>query len=371
MNTELILIAALSGRTLAQSARRAGYVPLVADCFVDEDTRVLAGETRLLRDALWRGFRQSELIDALEDMSQRVEGEVAGLVLGPGFEDSAEVVAELQIRFPLLGCSAGSIAKCKEPANFFGLLNDLGIVHPRTSLTPPEDPAGWLSKRIGGCGGRHIRRLSKAPSAHAGRYFQEEIEAETVSALAIVGHDGTAFGFSRSWCTPYSREPYRYGGAVNVEALDEDLEARLVDTCLALTKPLGLIGLVSFDFLVTADEAYLIEVNPRPGASLDILDDANGTLFAAHMAACRGAGFVDLLAKSWRPAARASAYVYADQGSLVVGEIDWPAWVSDRPVTGSKLAAGAPIATVHAEAKTASQAFKICQQRITELMAML
>ena len=371
MNTETILIAALSGRALAQSARRAGYIPLVADCFGDEDTRALAADTRVLRTALQRGFRASELTDALEEMSQRVDGVIAGLVLGPGFEDSADVVAALQTRFRLLGCTAECIAKSKDPATFFGLLNDLGIVHPRTSLDPPQTAAGWLSKRVGGCGGRHIRRLSKAPPAPSGQYFQEEIDAETVSVLAIVGREGTAFGFSQPWCAPYHREPFRFGGSVNVEALDEDLEARLVDACLALTKPLGLMGLVSFDFLVGPDEAYLIEVNPRPGASLDVLDDANGTLFAAHVAACQGRDFVDLLAKSWRPGACASAYVYADQGPLTIGETDWPDWVSDRPAAGSRLAAGAPIATVHAEAETASQSFKICQQRITELLAML
>jgi uncharacterized protein len=371
LNNEAVFIAALSGRALAQSARRAGYIPLVADCFGDEDTRALAGDTRTLCGALRRGFRVSELTDALEEMAQSVQGDVIGLILGPGFEDSADVVAGLQMRFPLLGCTAESIAKAKDPAVFFKLLSDLGIVHPQTSLTPPEDPTGWLSKRVGGCGGRHIRRLTKTPSAHSGRYFQQEIHAETVSALAIVGRAGTAFGFSRSWCAPFHREPFRFGGSMSAEALDEDLEARLVDTCLALTEPLGLIGLVSFDFLVTADEAYLVEVNPRPGASLDVMDDMSGTLFTAHVAACRGEDFIDLLSQSWRPSPRASAYVYADQGPLDVGELGWPEWVSDRPAAGSKLAAGAPIATVHAEADTASQALEICQQRISKLKAVL
>ena len=371
MNNGNVLIAALTGRPLAQSARRAGYTPLVADCFGDEDTRAVAEYTRTLSGALRRGFQLSEVTDALEEMSGCVQGDIIGLVLGPGFEDSADVVAGLQMRFPLLGCTAESIANAKDPAAFFKLLSDLGIVHPQTSLKPPEVAAGWLSKRVGGCGGCHIRRLTKTPSARSGRYYQREIHAETVSALAIVGRAGTAFGFSKSWCAPFNREPFRFGGSVSAEALDEDLEARLVDTCLALTNPLGLIGLVSFDFLVTADEVYLVEVNPRPGASLDVMDDMSGTLFAAHVAACRGEDFVELLARSWRPSPRASAYVYADRGPLTVGELDWPEWVSDRPAAGSKLAAGAPIATVHAKADTASEALEICQQRVTELPAML
>ena len=37
-----VLIAGFSGRALAQSARRAGFRPLVVDCFGDADT-LLAG----------------------------------------------------------------------------------------------------------------------------------------------------------------------------------------------------------------------------------------------------------------------------------------------------------------------------------------
>ena len=371
MSNESVLIAALSGRSLAQSARRAGYTPLVADCFGDEDTRTLAADSRRLRGALRRGFRVPELVEALDEMTQNAKDNVIGLILGPGFEDSVDVVAELQTRFTLLGCPAESIAQSKDPERFFGLLGELGIVHPQTSQKPPENSDGWISKRVGGCGGRHIRRLSEPATARPGRYFQEEISGDNLSALAIVGEAGSAFGFSQSWNAPFGREPFRYGGSVSADGLEEDLEARLVDTCLALIEPLGLLGLVSFDFIVTADEAFLVEVNPRPGASLDVLDDAHGTLFAAHVAACRGEDFIDLLSQSWRPSPRAAAYVYADRGPLTVAGTEWPEWVSDRPAAGAEIETGGPVATVHAEAATPLQAAEKCHQRITELQAVL
>ena len=132
-----------------------------------------------------------------------------------------------------------------------------------------------------------------------------------------------------------------------------------------------MLGLFSFDFIITADEAFLVEVNPRPGASLDVLDDAHGTLFAAHVAACRGEDFIDLLSQSWRPSPRAIAYVYADRGPLTVAGTEWPEWVSDRPAAGAEIETGGPVATVHAEAATPLQAVKKCHQRITELQAVL
>ena len=56
MAGDAILIAALSARALAEAARRAGFVPLVVDCFGDEDTRAAAAGYRQLPHALTRGF---------------------------------------------------------------------------------------------------------------------------------------------------------------------------------------------------------------------------------------------------------------------------------------------------------------------------
>ncbi|MCH9808207.1 MAG: ATP-grasp domain-containing protein [Alphaproteobacteria bacterium] len=372
MTASAILIAALSGRALAASARRAGYDPSVADSFGDEDTAQLCRDLAVLPDAIRTGFRKVALMEALDQLAGTGEREVADLVVGAGFEDCPALVEAIEKRFNLLGCSASAIRACKDPDQFFGLLAELGILHPDTVLERPGEPEGWLSKRIGASGGRHIRRLSKKGSPRPGRYYQRELSGVSLSATAIASARGTAFAFTQSWCSPTKREPFRYGGTVSVDQMDADLEARLIDTCLSLIKPLQLVGLVSFDFLIDeGGEAFLIEVNPRPGASLDVLDDQSGTLFKAHLAACRGEDSTDVLAKTWRPSAKACAYLYADDGALSVGDIDWPEWVSDRPRNGQKIAAGGPIATVHANGQIAADAARNCHQRLTKLKAVL
>ena len=63
-----MLIAAVSGRALAAAARRAGYVPLVADFFADDDTRHIAHACRKL-DTLKRGFKWKALGSALEALA--------------------------------------------------------------------------------------------------------------------------------------------------------------------------------------------------------------------------------------------------------------------------------------------------------------
>ncbi|HEY8246312.1 MAG TPA: aldehyde oxidase, partial [Hyphomicrobium sp.] len=64
MTTATVLIAALSGRGLAASARRAGYLPLVADAFGDSDTAEHAAVARCVTDAARIGFRAKPVFAA-------------------------------------------------------------------------------------------------------------------------------------------------------------------------------------------------------------------------------------------------------------------------------------------------------------------
>ncbi|NNH33816.1 tetrahydromethanopterin C1 transfer protein, partial [Rhizobium sp. SEMIA 4085] len=51
-NSPAIMIAAISGRSLAAAARRAGYRPLVADLFCDCDTVALSERTARLSGSI-------------------------------------------------------------------------------------------------------------------------------------------------------------------------------------------------------------------------------------------------------------------------------------------------------------------------------
>ncbi|MEQ8823618.1 MAG: ATP-grasp domain-containing protein [Filomicrobium sp.] len=362
---------------MAQAAQRAGFTPLVVDCFGDVDTRAAAGAVETLPDALRRGFEANPLAVALERLcnlsgNSEQASDVPDLVLGPGFEDRPKLVEALGEKFKLAGCGSRSIERSKDPNAFFGLLKDEGILHPETVIERPAHAVGWLSKRTGGCGGRHIRRLKGKGAARRHRYYQRELKGETLSATAIASSHGTAFAFTQSWCNPYKWQPFRYGGSVSMDGLDADLEARVIDTCLSLIKPLDLVGLVSFDFIIDeAGDAFLVEVNPRPGASLDVLDDDEGTLFNAHMAACRGEDAVGVLAGSWKPRPTAAAYLYADNGPLRIRDIPWPDWVRDIPALGTEIATGNPVATVVAQAENAQEAAEICRDRVARLSAVL
>ena len=366
MTEPTVLIAGLSGRALAQSARRAGFAPLVVDAFGDADMRDTAAASRCIPEVTRRGFRAGPLLATLDALAATAASAPIGLVLGSGFEDTPKLVDTLARRYRLLGNGGEQIARAKDPVSFFALLDTLAVAHPETRLDPPASTTGWLSKRIGGSGGAHVLSCEQAKTRR-GRYFQRRLEGDPVSVLAIARRDGVQIaGFSRQWCAGAEPRPYRYGGAVGPIRLDARTEAAMIDAVRGVCRALGLAGLVSFDFLLSGGIPHLLEVNPRPGATLDVFDDAEGALFRAHLAAC--AGQPGLLPAT--RGCRAAAILYAGRDAITPGAA-WPPWTADRPRPGTRIPPYRPIATVLANDATAEGAERNCHRRLDELAEML
>jgi uncharacterized protein len=371
-NQGAVLIAAFSGRALAASARKAGYTPLVVDGYGDLDTLESAEHHVLLRDMVTTGVTAKPLLAALATLAQKSTAPIVGLVLGAGFEDHPKLMETLASHYTLLGTAPEAVARVKNPAEVMYALTTLGVVYPKTQLTPPRAASGWLIKKAGGSGGRHVRDWSLGAKFSAADYFQTFCEGSSISVLGVVSAEGDAFAFSRQWTAPNPKSPYCFGGATGPLTLDEDLEARLIDTAMAISRHFNLVGLVSFDFIVNETEASLIDINPRPGATLDIFEDGNGTLFKAHVAAATGANPAAILQSEWQPpVARAMAYLYANRGPLTLPSITWPDWAHDRGAPGTRIMTAAPIATVTAEANTPDEAERLCGERLGLLQSML
>lgn len=366
-----VLIAGYSGRALAEAARRAGYVPLVVDACGDLDTRAAAAGVRTLPDAFADGFHKKSLFAALDDLVAEAGCEPLGLVLASGFEDCPELVAKLADRYRLLGCGADVIRAVKSPSQFFAALDGLGIAHPETRIDPPASGEGWLTKRIGGSGGLHVARCRHHVSAHAERYFQRQVAGTPISVSGVIGASDTRLFLGRQWASPMPHRPYRYGGAVGPIELEPELADQLIPSVLRLGRRLGVSGLCSFDFIFGPDGPLLLEVNPRPGATLDIFDDAGGALFRAHINQYLEIDTPLGEAQAGSPEAKAAAILYADAGPLPVGAIDWPEWTADRPAPSTVIDRWRPVATVFASAPTADAAMGLCEQRLGALRAMI
>jgi predicted ATP-grasp superfamily ATP-dependent carboligase len=362
MANEAVLIAAISGRALASSARRGGYLPLVADFFGDQDTVAAAQAHVALRTSLAQGFREQDLASALERLADHHVP--IGIVCGTGFEDRPRLLARLEQRWRLFGNGAHTVARAKDPETFAAVCRDCDVAHPRVTLSPPPAREGFLAKRRGGAGGAHVGDAS-AKEFGQDVYYQSRAPGRPVSALLLAnGGSAIVLGFSKQWACPTVRQPFRYGGAVRPADIAPGLAKRLAESACRLAVALSLKGLNSADFMVDGDDFSILEVNPRPGATLDIFEIDGGSLFALHMAACEGS----LIDEAPRfHAAKASAIAYAERDVTAPARFEWPDWSADRPSAGIAINRGEPFCTVHAGGATASEARALVHERLAQV----
>ncbi|TPM25556.1 ATP-grasp domain-containing protein [Mesorhizobium sp. B2-2-2] len=341
------MIAAISGRALAMAARRAGYRPLVADFFCDTDTVAVAERTTKLPRNLQDGIDGERIIETLRDLAG--EDRPVAVVLGSGFERMTETVDAVARHFPLAGNRGAAISRIKDPQLLAADCAELGIPHPEFRWDRPPEPDSWVAKTVGGAGGGHIRQAA-GESQTTGRYFQRFVAGRSVSALFVGdGQAARIVGFSQQWTSPVSAAPYRYGGAVRLRRFDRRQAALIGGWLSALTRRAGLVGLCSADLIRGSDGYTLIEINPRPGATLDIFDEDEAPLIEAHLRAAAGGTFrlprfVDSMA---------SMVTYAATPIARFPSIVWPEWTADHQSPGTRLIAGDPVCTIFARGPNA------------------
>jgi predicted ATP-grasp superfamily ATP-dependent carboligase len=357
-----VLIAAASGRALAASARRAGYGAVVLDLFNDTDLRSVAMASARVARTSGRGFDEGSLLEAAARLAPADAVPTWGFVYGGGFEARPWLIDRLAAGRRLFGNPGQAVEEAKDPGRFSALLDRLGLPHPQTRLEPPEaaDSRSWLVKHVGGAGGVHIRCAKDVSGRPRSRsYYQRFVEGRPASVLVLGTAQGAiSLGFSEQWPCPGSpHAPFRFGGAAAPAVLPERLADDMSRAACALIGALGLVGLNSVDFLIDEDAGTfnLIEVNPRPGATLELFERALGrSLFELHLRASAGERVEAPPLGAAPPAvAFASAILYADESLVFPAGLAWPDWSADRPAPGTAIAEGQPVCTVFGEARGA------------------
>jgi uncharacterized protein len=374
------LVVAHSARLLAQSAARGRHPVCALDLFHDADTGrfALDSEAVAARAGHSPGFDQEDLLRRAARLCP--PSRCLGLVYGAGFEDDTETLARLAHGRTLLGNRPELVAQLKEPGEFFDLLDRLAIPHPRTTLLAPVDPRGWLYKRRGATGGAHVvdAAASPVPTDEAG-YFQRCETGRNLSLLFLAdGRHAEVIGISEQLTRRAGSRRYIYAGAVGPARVSAAVERALREALEALVSRTGLVGCNSVDFLLDGNRPAVLEINPRPSATVDLYDHHwHAGLFDAHVRACRGQ--LVPAARGGRAArVRGHRIVYASASMRIGPDAVFPAWCSDIPQPGTSVQVDAPVCTVHADSVDVSGArrqldrrrrqieFKLRQQRTSE-----
>ncbi len=360
-----LIVAGLSSRALARSARLAGYTPLAIDVFGDDDTRDMSEKTIVIEGGPSHGVAAKPMI-AVVDLLLRDHCPL-GFVYGSGFEHQPEVIAAIARQTPVIGNDAATLRRVKDARHFAEVCAAVDAAHPPISHEPSHDAEGWLVKRTGGAGGLHVRAVGRECARGADVFFQRRVAGEAISALFIANaQTAEVLGLSAQWTSPAPSLPYRYGGAVGPIEVGANVKREIARVVARLAREFRLVGLNSADLIVSAEAVWIIEINPRPGATLDVFDSADDPLLARHVAACEGR----IIACRPRAGCRAAEIVYARHNIVAQIEGDWPSWTADRPARGMRVGAGDPLCTVLAAAESAELARSLAGERARRVIAM-
>lgn len=342
------LIAALSGRILAQSAAIDRARSGVLDCFADRDTRRYAATCARVAGTIDGGVMRFDTMALLETAADLFPAsQWPCLVYGAGFEPCPDVLEQLAGHRELLGNEPDVLRLVADPVGFFALLDDLAIPHPTVSADHPADPDGWLAKRVAASGGAHVAAAGAVRDQN-GVYYQRQVAGELVSVLFVAnGRDIAVIGFNSMLTAGHvGSNRNAYGGAISRVPVGQQLRAAVMDMLQGLQERLHLRGLNGIDLIVTDTGPVVLELNARPTATVDLYDRGRKTgLLQQHIEACRGA---TLRRQSTTGPMWAHAVVRANHAVRVSQYMQWPSWCSDIPADLTEFQPGEPICTVTA-----------------------
>jgi predicted ATP-grasp superfamily ATP-dependent carboligase len=352
----VILLVAVSARMLAELAVREGHDVVALDRFGDLDLQGVCPSVSVLRDLGGRGGMEA-LVDAARDIA------ADAVVYGAGLENRPDLVARLAAGRTLLGCAPETLERVRDPAVLGASLRAAGFAHPETHAAA-DAPARadrtrrWLRKPVRGGGGRGVHAW-RGGRLRAADLVQERVTGRVCSAAAVA--DGAAavlLGVSEqlvgrrafgtrgfTWCG--NVVPPRLRGAERGA-----LAVELRDVCSHVAAAFGLRGLFGVDAVWDGGRAWVIEVNPRPTASLETIAAVHGVRpFTAHVEACAGrlpgAAPVASLADPARAAGK--AVLYAPAALRVPDTRGWvEAGIRDVPHPDETIGAGHPVCTLEA-----------------------
>jgi uncharacterized protein len=346
---------------LADLAMRDGHRVVAFDLFGDLDLRRSAS-----RVVTRRGL--AALVDAA------VEEAPGAVVYGASFENHPALVARLGERHALLGNTPATLRAVRDPAQLGAALG--GLPHPRTTVTAPSS-GRWLRKPLRGGGGIRVREW-RGGALPAGTFLQERIDGLACSAAAVGdGNDAVVLGLTEQLVgqRAFGVRGHRWcGNLVPPRAPAGELLDQARAICSRVAGAFGLRGLFGVDVIWDGERAWTVEVNPRPTASLEVIDAMRTHppgvgLFDAHLRACAGE-LPRIEVEHGRSAGKAVLFA---TGDVVVGDSErWlERGVRDVPHPGERISAGHPICTVVAADATPEGALAGLEEQAARLRAEL
>jgi hypothetical protein len=330
-----ILVAGFSTRHVVLSARRAGFEVYAVDHFCDRDLRQNTVSCKKFEElselpGLIREICETFLIDAIIPTS------------------GAETLDCLPS--PVLGTDPVTAGRFLDKGFVQDWFSDLGIPVPPLAR-PGEFPA--MLKPLSGSGGWRNTVVNSADDIDAWReafpdepfLLQKLVQGIPASVCCVAGYGRTrALAVNRQILR--GEGPYRFGFAGSITPFDHPLQEEMISCAERAAAASGCQGILGIDFMVSDDEIYAIEINPRFVATLDTIEAATGmNLVKIHLDAFQGV-LPDLTPVPAQYAIR--RILFADRPCEVADDLSFlSSRVADIPVPPAMFEEGNAIISVY------------------------
>lgn len=362
-----VLLLGVSTRALADSAADGGQDIVAVDYFADRDQARLVESHALQRDL---GLPLSA--EGLRQAARLMKADA--VAYSAGLENHPEIVEDLAGERLLLGNGHDVLREVRDWGTLREFCREAGIPYPVTLLPGEERRAfaggRWLTKPVRSGGGHGIRPWDGKPLDES-HILQTEVEGRSASVAFVAnGSESRVVGLAEQLvgCGEFGASGFVWTG--NIVPLDLTLSdggvlLRGVEEMVALlTRRFRLRGVNGVDFIVGTDSRgalrpYLLEINPRFSASMELVERAYGIrMFSLHLEGLAGWLPEFSVGGRLREGFFGKAIVYARQ-TVTVGCTDrWmEQGIRDVPLSGQRIEAGHPVCTVFAEGRDRQECF--------------
>jgi len=328
-----VLVVAVSARMLAELAVADGYDVVALDRFGDVDLRAVApGAT-------------GPSSDALAALAAGVDADA--VVYGAGFENRPDLVSRLAEGRELLGTRPELLPAVRDPRALGAAARTAGARAPETLAfdePPGTGPRGvWLRKPLRSGGGRGVRRWAGG-RLRPTEILQRHVDGLSCSAVSIGdGRRAAVLGV-----TEQLHRGFGWVGNVTPPRLPDaelaELDGRLRAVCEGVASRFGVRGAFGVDAVWDGRDAWVLEVNPRPPASLELFGPG---CFEAHVRGAQGVGVPSAAAPPATRCEMVKLVLFADRDLCAPDPGWWPAGlVRDIPHGGETIKRGAPVCTL-------------------------
>ncbi len=204
--------------------------------------------------------------------------ETKKILIGSGFAEN--IKTNYLGKRENIGNSFKTLKNLNSPDIFFDKLKRCKITFPKWKYDIPKNKKNWLMKGKKSIGGLLVQKLKKEKISKfsCNHYFQKFIEGDVVSVQFFSYKYHINLLSTNSQWVYKKADPTLILGGVITKKLSENLRKKIKTITKKISLNFELNGLNSVDFIISKKnkKIYVIEINGRPGLTINSLKEIYG-----------------------------------------------------------------------------------------------